>query len=573
MHRRMRRSGRRRLSPYVALLAAIALVLAACSSSTDTTTEARSDSTTGESSAPATDGGGTENSADSEGGGTSEPSGTGTFTVGLSTEPSTLDPADGLFIADHVVMLNIYDPLIWTDADGNLQPGLATSWEVDSAGMEFKFELRDDVVFHDGTPFNGEAVRAQFDRVSGITDGIGAALTILSDYSGTTVDGNTIVVSFSSPKPEFLSDLSRMWMAIPSPTALDSLGDDFDRSPVGTGPFMFEEWAGQESITLSRNDDYAWGRAFAGAGGPAGVEQLVFRILPDPSARMSAFQTGEVDAIEDPPFQEVGSLVGSGAATLVSYQAPGMPSHMMINTEKHPTDDPLVRKAMIHAVNTEELSQTAFAGLQTPASSVISPTTFGYSETAAALYGFDEELAAQLLEEAGWIDSNGDGIREKDGQPLAISYPASPAWESSYMELLSAYLTAVGFQVNLEQLDDAGVFETGAAGEHNIINMGWISSSPSVLGFVYHSSTINGGSGFTRFSDAALDAALDGAASAVDAGERAAFYREAQDIIMENALAIPLYSYDRIMLLQPGVTGWQFDSEGYPWLTGISIDR
>ena len=138
------------------------------------------------------------------------------------------------------------------------------------------------------------------------------------------------------------------------------------------------------------------------------------------------------------------------------------------------------------------------------------------------------------------------------------------------MELFAAYLSAVGFSVDLQQLDDAGVFEVANAGEHNIVNMGWISSSPSVLGFVYHSANIEQGSSFTRLVDPALDAAIDGAAGAVDPAERAAFYMEAQDIIMSQALAIPLYTYDRVLLLQPAATGWQFDSEGYAWLTNIS---
>ncbi len=244
---------------------------------------------------------------------------------------------------------------------------------------------------------------------------------------------------------------------------------------------------------------------------------------------------------------------------------------MMLNTEKVPTDDPLVREAMILAVNTDELSQVAFAGLQSPASNVISPTTFGYSSDAASLYAYDVDGAAALLDEAGWVDSDGDGVREKDGVDLSVVYPASPDWESPYMELFAAYLSAVGFSVDLQQMEDAGIFEAANASKHNIVNMGWISSSPSVLRFVYHSENIEQGSSFTRFRDPALDAAIEGAAAALDSTERAGLYQEAQDIIMTNALAVPLYTYDRVLLLRPAIEGWQFDSEGYAWLTNISV--
>lgn len=556
-------------SAVLVMLVAISMAMAACSS-TD------ADSTTDESTVPdettttavsADAGGDTTTTGPSTDPGASG----GTFTFGLATEPVSLDPADGVFIADHQVMLNIYDPLIWTDQNGALQPGLATEWVNNAEGTEFTLTLREDVVFHDGTPFNGDAVKAEFDRIPTLTDGFGASLQIMVDYVSTTVEGNTVTVTFASPKPEFLNDLSRMWMAIPSPTAVESMGDDFDRNPVGTGPFVFSEWAAQDHITLVRNDAYAWGRSFAGNDGPPLVDDLVFRVLPEASTRLSGFQTGELDAVEDPPFQQVANLVDSGTAVLMSYQAPGMPSHMMLNTEKVPTDDPLVREAMIRSVNTDELSLAAFAALQTPASNVIAPTTFAYSADAASLYGFDVAGANALLDEAGWIDTNGDGIREKDGVDLTVVYPASPDWEAPYMELFAAYLSAVGFSVDLQQLDDAGVFEVANAGEHNIVNMGWISSSPSVLGYVYHSANIEQGSSFTRFVDPALDAAIDGAAAAVDPTERAALYQEAQDIIMGSALAIPLYTYDRVLLLQPAADGWQFDSEGYAWLTNITV--
>lgn len=570
----MRRRRDRRVitmrSTLLVMLVVMSMAVASCSSSdedstTDESTAANETTTT----AASTDDGDGDTTTTAA---STEPAASGgTFTFGLATEPVSLDPADGVFIADHQVMLNIYDPLIWTDQNGELQPGLATAWENNAEGTEFTFTLREDVVFHDGTPFNGDAVKAEFDRIPTLTDGFGASLQIMADYTATTVDGNTVTVTFASPKPEFLTDLSRMWMAIPSPTAVEAMGDEFDRSPVGTGPFVFSEWAAQDHITLVRNDAYAWGRSFAGNGGPPLVDELVFRVLPEASTRLSGFQTGELDAVEDPPFQQVDSLVGDGTAVLKSYQAPGMPSHMMLNTEKVPTDDPLVREAMILSVNTDELSTAAFAGLQTPASNVIAPTTFAFSPEAASLYSYDIEGANALLDEAGWVDSNGDGIREKDGADMTVVYPASPDWEAPYMELFAAYLTAVGFSVDLQQLDDAGVFEVANAGEQNIVNMGWISSSPSVLGYVYHSSNIDQGSSFTRFVDPALDAAIDGAAAAVDPVERAALYQEAQDIIMGNALAVPLYTYDRVLLLQPTADGWQFDSEGYAWLTNITV--
>ena len=102
---------------------------------------------------------------------------------------------------------------------------------------------------------------------------------------------------------------------------------------------------------------------------------------------------------------------------------------MMLNTAKAPTDDPLVRQAMNLAVNQEELVQVAFDGLQGPAHSVLSPTTFAFNEDAASLYSYDPERAAELLDEAGWVDEDGDGLREQNGEPLTVTYIASPVYE------------------------------------------------------------------------------------------------------------------------------------------------
>lgn len=246
---------------------------------------------------------------------------------------------------------------------------------------------------------------------------------------------------------------------------------------------------------------------------------------------------------------------------------------MMINTDKAPTDDIRVRQALIYTVNQEELVKTAFFGMQTPVHSVITPTTWGYDEQAASLYRYDLDKAKALLDEAGWKDSDGDGIREKDGQKLHIEYPALPAYEEAYMELLAAYLNKAGFEVAITKLDDAGVTAFGLENKHNILNMGWISRDPSVLNITYNSANIAQGASYTRFKNAELDQALNDAPKTLDPEARKQLYVKAQRIIMENALVIPLYSYDRVTLMQSKVQGWKFDPEGFPYLYDVSLQQ
>ena len=497
----------------------------------------------------------------------------GTLSIGMSVEPETLDPGDAVYIAEQFVIMNLFDTLITMDPKGDLHPGLATSWTPNAEYTEFTFDLRQDVKFHDGTPFNAAAVKATFDHIANDVDTSGGK-TMLANYAESVIDGDfTVTVKFSAPYPTFLNDTSRPWLGISSPAALEQYGADYGRHPVGTGPFMFEDWAAQEQIVLTKNPDYNWGAEFSAHQGPVTLDKVVFRILPEAATRLTALETGEIQIAEEPPALDAVALEDEGKAIVATFASPGMPSHMMINTEKAPTDDIRVRQAMIYAVNQEELVQTAFNRLGSPAHSVLSPTTWAYNEAAGNLYRYDATKAASLLEEAGWVDNNGDGIREKDGQNLTITYLAIPAYEEAFMELLAAYLQQAGFEVDIRTMDDAGIFAAGSAGEHNILNMGWVSIDPGVLNIVYNSANIDGGSAFTRFVNADLDAALNDAQTQTDREKRKADYMTAQQIIMENALIIPVHNYNRAFIMDSGVQGFSFDVEGYPWLYDITLSQ
>ncbi len=537
--------------PMFVLVVMLSLVLGACSTSTPTTAPAAS----------------TESA---EAG--SETAQGGSIVIGLATEPVSLDPAAGLYIAEQYILNAIFDPLIWVDGEETLQPGLAASWEQNGAGTEFTLHLREDVKFHDGTAFNADAVKFAIDRAATGANPAAVAPTLLTDYVGTdVVDPYTVTVKFNTPKANFLQDLSRIWMTVPSPAAVEKYGEDFGQNPVGTGPFIFKEWAAQDHLTVTRNPDYNWGPAFASHTGPALLAEITFRFLPEAATRLTAFESGEAQVVEDPAYQQAAALADNPAYKLERFTAPGMASHMMINTDKAPTDDIRVRQALIYAVNQEELVKTAFFDMQTAAHSVLSPTTWAYNEQAASVYSYDPDQAAALLDKAGWVDSDGDGIREKDGVTLHIEYPALPAYEEAYMELLAAYLNKAGFDVTITKLDDAGISAFGAENKHNILNMGWISRDPSVLNITYNSANIENGSAYSRFKNEELDTALNEAQQTLDPEKRKDLYITVQRIIMENALVIPLHTYDRVNLLQADVQGWHFDPEGFPYLYEVSL--
>ena len=501
----------------------------------------------------------------------------GNLTVGIPVEPETLDPGDAVYVQEQFILQSLFDSLLSISPDGNLHAGLATKWEPNDDYSEFTFTLREDVTFHDGTPFTAEAVKASFDHIvsDAVLESGGKSLLQDHQYEETVVvDDYTVTVKFAVSYPLFLRDASRQWLSISSPTALEKLGQDYGRNPVGTGPFKFVQWEAQSQIVLEKNPDYNWGPEFAAHEGPALLDQVIFRILPEAATRLTAFETGEVLIAGEPPALDAIALAESGKASIQTFAQPGVPAILMINTAKAPTDDLNVRKAMILAVNQEELAQTAFQSLGLPAYGVVSPSTWGYNEEMDSLYRYDPGEAGRLLEESGWIDSNGDGIREKGGETLTVDWPDNPAWSEAFNELLIGYLTDAGFDVQYRSMDDNAAYAELLAGNYTLVYMYWTRPDPSPLRYLFHSEGINGaGSAWTNFVDADLDAALADADTNTDEAARKQDYLTAQKMIMENALALPMFTVNTSYLTAPSVEGFGFDLEGYPWLYEISLSQ
>lgn len=500
----------------------------------------------------------------------------GVLTVGIPVEPETLDPGDAVYVYEQFILMSIFDSLLSISPEGELYPALATAWEPNEEYSEFTFTLRDGVTFHDGTPFTAEAVKASFDHIASEAVLESGGKSLLQDHAyveTVVVDDYTVTVKFGASYPLFLRDAARQWLSISSPAALEEFGADYGRNPVGTGPFKFVQWDAQSQIVLERNEEYNWGPEFAAHEGPAYLDQVVFRILPEAATRLTAFETGEILLAGEPPALDAIALAQAGSASIETFAQPGIPAILMINASKAPTDNINVRKAMIYAVNQDELAQTAFQDLGLPAYSVISPTTWAYDEGAANLYRYDPEEAARLLEEAGWVDADGDGIREKDGETLTIDWPDNPAWSEAFNELLIGYLAEVGFDVQYRSMDDGAAYEELLAGNYTLVYMYWTRPDPSPLRYLFHSENANGGGAWTNFINADLDAALADADTNTDEEARRQDYIAAQNIIMENALVLPMFTVNTSYLTSPSIQGFSFDLEGYPWLYDVSISQ
>jgi peptide/nickel transport system substrate-binding protein len=549
--RRIRMFAKQRFMILLALLAVAGLMLAAC------VAPPTADSTAQPANAEA-----------------AEPMAGGVLTIGLGSEPETLDPGDAVYVQEQFLLMNLFDSLLAMAPDGTLHPGLASAWEANDDYSAFTFTLREDVTFHDGTPFTAAAVKASFDHIvsDAVLESGGKTLLVDHQYVETeVVDNYTAVVKFAAPYPTFLRDAARQWLSISSPAALEQHGANYGRNPVGTGPFRFVQWDAQSQVVLARNPDYNWAPEFAAHQGPALLDQVIFRFLPEAATRLTAFQTGEILVASEPPALDAIALADADEGVLETFAQPGIPAIMMINTEKAPTNDINVRKAMIHALNHEEFAQTVFQQLGIPSYSVLSPTTWSFDEEAANLYRYDPEEAARLLAESGWTDSDGDGILDKDGEKLTIDYITSPIWEEAFNELLAGYLAQAGFDVQMRAMDDAGIAAEATEGAYNMLYIYWTRADPSPLRILFHSENIEGGAAYTRFRDAELDRVLADGDTQTDEAVREQDYVTAQRIIMENALVLPMFTVNTTYLNAPAVQNFGFDVEGYPFIYDIAL--
>lgn len=488
----------------------------------------------------------------------------GKLVVGLKTEPDNIDPHVTPYAVSHNVMMHIFDTLVWQDpADGSFKQGLATSWEAAADGLSFTFTLRTDVVFHDGTPFNADAVKYSFDRIANPETKSGFSANLLGPYAGTEViDPATIKVSFKEPYAPFLDSCSQAFLAIVSPAGAEKYGlADFGHNPVGSGPFTFKEWVPKDHLTIVNNPAYNWPGGVFAHQGPAYVEEITFKFISEDVTRTGTLESGETNVVELVAETDIQRLKDDGYEFVVG-KAPGIPSIVMLNSEKPPTNDPAVRKAMILGTDQQTIIDTIYFGVYDRAYGPQAKVSWVYNPEVEGLYTFDPAAAKQTLEEAGWV-LNGD-IREKDGQKLEVNFPIT-TWQI-YSELWQSQMRDIGIDVQIQKIDPSAELEIPTRGESNVSSIGWISSDPVILEHLFHSKNIGTGFAWSRYRDAHLDELLDKGRGTVDPATRKQLYGEAQLIIMQQSLIVPLYDQIAYNGIGKNVHDVKTDARGwYRW--------
>lgn len=500
----------------------------------------------------------------------------GRLVYGLTLAPSGIDPHVDASSELGIPLTSVYDTLVYQDLDGSFVPGLAERWEVSEDGLVYTFYLRRDVKFHDGTAFNAQAVQFNLDRIADPETKSRKAGGMLGPYERTeVVDDHTVKVYLNEPYAPFLDSASQVYLGMASPAAVQQWGTEYQLHQVGTGPFIFQEYVPNDHLTLVRNPDYAWAPEVYGHKGPAYLDEIEFRFFEDPAVRSLALESGDADVMGEIPPQDAVRLEGSDGFYLYQVPVPGQPLQFFLNTEKPPTDDLRVRQALLYATDRQAIVSAVFQGYSPTAYGPLTAATMGFEPAIQGTYAYDTAQAAALLEEAGWIDSDGDGIREKEGQPLILqAYLMAWGFLPEVGQMLQSQFKAVGVDLQTQIVAFPAALEAVGKGDHHLAPMTFSSSDPSVLDLTYLSSNADGGFNWSKVRDADLDRLLDEGVSTLDPNHRANLYAQAQMRIMDMALVLPIRDYVNLNAAQAKVRGLQYDRRGwFPWLYDVYLEQ
>lgn len=493
---------------------------------------------------------------------------------GLTLNPSGLDPHIHVSNELGIPFFSVYDTLVYRHPQTmDFVPGLAERWEMAPDGLSWTFMLRRDVTFHDGTPFNAQAVAANLDRIADPELASGKSLALLGPYTGyTVVDDYTITLHLSEPYAPLLDGLSQVYLGIASPAALSKYSKNtYQWHQVGTGPYRLEEVVPGDRIILRRNPDYAWGPVFYAEATDQSVDTIEFRFYTDPATRSLALESGEVQMIGELLPTDVELLLGNTQLRVFRVPIPGQPQQFFFNVNRAPTDELAVRQALLYATNRTEIVDAVFQGQSPVAHGPLTAVTPFYDPAVEALYPFDPTFAQSLLQGAGYGDSDNDGIWDRDGEPLRLTM-VFPSWNQTpeVAQLIQSEWRDIGIEVELIRVPDFPTLRSYALeGDFNLIAFYDFGVEASMLNRFYATDGANNWSGY---SDPELDNWLHEAVRQVDADTRAALYSSVQQRLMEQAVVLPIRDYVNLNGTTAKLEGVIFSAQGWwPLLRNLQL--
>jgi glutathione transport system substrate-binding protein len=446
------------------------------------------------------------------------------LTIAIADNLISMDPHDTNDTLSGSIQATMYEGLLGFDKDMKMVPVLAESYEASDDAKVFTFKLKKGIKFHDGTPFNAEAVKANIDRVANPDNKLKRySLFSLVDKTE-AVDEYTFRVTLKEPFGAMLNNFAHPAARIISPEALKKYGKEVSKNPVGTGPFKFMEWDPSDHLTVEKNPEY-WEK------GLPKVDGIKFKPVPENGARVAMLQTGEADFIYPVPTEQAETLNGKDGI-VVENKPSIVARYMSMNTTKKPFDDVRVRQAINYAINKEAFLKVVYRGYGGEMDSVIPAGLQFYSKQTP--YEYNPEKAKQLLKEAGY----------ENGFETSV-WGANNSNAMKAMEFLQQQLGQVGIKVKVEPMESGtlsdkiwSVQDQKDAGV-GLYYGGWSSSTgdadwgirPLLAGNSIPPKSYN----VAYYQNEKADQLINAALQTADPEKRKAAYADVQKLIWEDA--------------------------------------
>lgn len=475
-----------------------------------------------------------------------------TLVVAQPADAPTLDPQRAAGLIGMSVVINMFDTLLTRGKDGNLEPGLATDWKwLDNKTLQLK--LRRGVKFHDGEPFNAEAVKFSYSEKRITIPKTGLRMMALQAIKGVDiVDDYTVNIILSKPDPVLPAKMTLFGGLIVPPKYVQEKGDAyFGEHPVGTGPFKFVEWKKDDRVVMEANPDY-WR-------GVPKIKQLVFKTIPNDADRVAALLSGEVQVISNLPPDAVDTV--NKAQGVRAVAVPGLRvQYVSLDTRKGPLAKKEVRQALNYAVDVGSIIKNVLGGMADRVATLLPEEGFGYDPSIEP-YPYDPERARQLLAQAGYprgfeveLDTN-NGIYPKD---------------KDVSQAIAGQLAQVGVKVNVKPFESGTFSSLLTSGKiapmYFIGNLAW-----SMDGSLNLQSFVKSDRRYARMKNATLDKLVDVEETEVDPAKRQAAFSEIQRILKDGAYFIYLYQGKDIYGLSKNVV-WDPPHNQVLWMYNASLN-
>ncbi|MGW2328410.1 ABC transporter substrate-binding protein [Streptomyces sp. NPDC001700] len=489
------------------------------------------------------------------------------LTWGVTTEPQCFDPHRSTQQNAFIVIRNYVDSLIGKKPDGTFAPWLARSWKVSDDGTVYTFKLRDDVTFHDGTPFDATAAKANFDYVADPANATDAASLLVNYKRGTAPDPTTFRIELKKPDSSLLESLSSVKLGFLSPASLKK-GDrlcNASRDLAGTGPFVLDSYTRGQSVRFRKNPRYDWPPAFTKHRGSAYLDTVTYRFLPEYSTRSGALSSGQVDVIEGVQPLDVPLFKGVKGFRYLTGPSRQTSFTLNVNYARGPGADIRVRRALRDGADLNAVVRAVYRGTVPRAWSNIGPDNPDYDTSLRGSWGNDPKEANRLLDEAGWTGRDSDGYRTKHGKRLTleVGYPQPYVRDNRdvLIEALQAELRQnIGLDLDL-RINTAGEFtEQKAQGDWTIY--------PNTLNALDAGMELNQVLGSTEFLyanvhgyDRKLDAMIKHALATTDLDQRRPLLARIQQRAVDRAYIVPLFAPHYQIAASDKVHGLGFETQ------------